>query len=235
MTQQFLLVHGGQQGAWAYDLLIPEIRRLGHGALAVELPAGDPDAGAAEYSDVVERAMDDLGEHVVLVGHSLGGLTIPLVAARRPVSRLIFVCAAYPEPGRSHMQVRNEEPEEAIGIGPSSAWQQAGDSHVLSPDAAREYFFHDCSPEIQEWAVSKMRPQSRKPLREITPLQSWPDTSRSLIVTTEDRCIPRESAVRTAQRLFGEAPIELPGGHCPMLSRPAMLARTLVDLTGAKK
>ena len=37
----------------------------------------------------------------MLVGHSLAGLTIPLVAARRPVRRLVFLCAVVPEFGRS--------------------------------------------------------------------------------------------------------------------------------------
>jgi Asp-tRNA(Asn)/Glu-tRNA(Gln) amidotransferase A subunit family amidase len=37
----------------------------------------------------------------VLVGHSLGGLTVPLVAASRPVRRLVFLCGLIPELGRS--------------------------------------------------------------------------------------------------------------------------------------
>jgi len=36
-------------------------------------------------------ALADAGGDVVAVGHSLGGLTIPLVAAARPVRRLIFL------------------------------------------------------------------------------------------------------------------------------------------------
>ena len=36
-------------------------------------------------------ALAGADEDVVVVGHSLGGLTIPLVAAGRPVRRLIFL------------------------------------------------------------------------------------------------------------------------------------------------
>jgi len=229
MRPSFVLVHGGQQGAWAWDLVLPELRRHSHAAVAVELPAGDPEAGAERYAEIVGEAADALPGDVVLVGHSMGGLTIPLVAARRPISRLIFVCAAYPEPGRSHMQVKAEEPGEAVNSSASAAWQQPGDFHMLPRELARELFFGDCQRDLQDWALARLRLQARRPLREITPLEAWPETPRTVIITTEDRCIPRESARRTAVRLFGSEPIELPGGHCPSLSRPKALADVMLD------
>jgi pimeloyl-ACP methyl ester carboxylesterase len=70
-------------------------------------------------------------------------------------------------------------------------------------------------------------------MSEVTPLTKWPDTPRSLIIATDDRCIPRESALRTASRLFNETPIEIPGGHCPALSRPRLLAETLLEVSRA--
>jgi pimeloyl-ACP methyl ester carboxylesterase len=153
---------------------------------------------------------------------------IPVVATRRAVARLVFVCAAYPEPGRSHIDVRANQPGEAVAAGPSSAWEQPGDAHVMPPDLAREMFFHDCPADVQDWAISNLRLQARRPLWEPSPLDAWPDVPRTLIIATDDRCIPRASALRTAQRLFGVAPLELPGGHCPMLSRPGELADLMI-------
>jgi pimeloyl-ACP methyl ester carboxylesterase len=226
----FGLVHGGQQGAWAYDLLIPELAARGFSSVAVDLPAGDATAGAARYAAVVTDALAAVDDDVVLVGHSLGGLTIPLVASLRPVAQLVFVCAGYPEPGRSHFQVRTEEPGESVSAGPASAWETPGDFHQMPPELARELFFHDCPPDVQEWALARLRPQSRMPLREVTPLQAWPDTPRTLVIARDDRCIPRESAIRTARRLFDAAPIELDGGHCLPISRASDLADVLVGV-----
>lgn len=231
MRPTFVLVHGGQQGPWAFDLLAPELRRRGCGALAVDLPISDPAAGAAEYAQIVALAAADAADaaDIVLVGHSMGGLVIPLVAAAEPaVRRMVFVCAAYPEPGRSHLQVRSDEPGEAVSSGPSQSWRQPGDLHMLPPDQARELFYHDCPEEVREWAVSRMRPQANRPLTEITPLNRWPSTPRTLIIATDDRCIPRDSAMRTAMRLFGERPMEIPGDHCLPLSRPRELADVLL-------
>jgi pimeloyl-ACP methyl ester carboxylesterase len=233
MTPTFALIHGGQLGAWSFDLLRDELQTSGFPSLAVDLPAGDATAGASRCADVVVEALSSIEGDVILLGHSLGGLTIPLVAERRPIARLVFLCAAYPEPGRSHFQVRSEEPGEAVAPGPSSAWQTPGDFHILPRDLARELFFHDCAPALQEWALDRMRLQSRQPFREITPLQRWPQTPRSFIIATDDRCIPRTSAIKTAQRLFDETPAEIPGGHCVMLSRPRLVADTLIELSRA--
>lgn len=49
---------------------------------------------------MIVEALGD-ADDVVLVGHSLGGASIPIAAARRPVRHLVFVCALLPEPGKS--------------------------------------------------------------------------------------------------------------------------------------
>lgn len=233
MTATFGLVHGGQLGGWSFDLVRRELARRGFDSVAPDMPAGNADAGAERYADVVTEALTHTTGAVILVGHSLGGLTIPLVAQRRAVARLVFLCGAYPEPGRSHFQVRAEQPGEGVAPGPSSAWQTPGDFHLLPRELARELFFHDSPPALQEWALDRMRPQSRRPMREISPLQSWPDIPVSHIIATDDRCIPRDSALRTVRRLFNATPIEVPGGHCPSLSRPELIADVLVDLAAS--
>ena len=41
---RFVLVHGASHGAWCWDLLVPELNRLGHEAVAPR-PAGPWHAG----------------------------------------------------------------------------------------------------------------------------------------------------------------------------------------------
>ncbi len=83
----YALVHGAWHGAWCWERLAAELHRRGHLAVAVDLPCGDSAAGCARYAEIVTTALADADENVVVVGHSLGGLTIPLVAAARPVQR----------------------------------------------------------------------------------------------------------------------------------------------------
>lgn len=82
----FALVHGSWHGAWCWELLAPLIEREGHFTAAMDLPCEDASASFETYADVVCAALDGCGDDVVLVGHSLGANTIPLVATRRPVA-----------------------------------------------------------------------------------------------------------------------------------------------------
>src|SRR3974377_1686184 len=44
----FGLVHGAFHGSWCWERLTPELERLGHRVLTVDLPSEEPRAGAAE-------------------------------------------------------------------------------------------------------------------------------------------------------------------------------------------
>lgn len=96
----FALVHGAGHGAWCWERLIPILEGLGHRTFAMDPPCEDRTAGPERYAEVVDRALPPASD-LVLIGHSLGGLTVPLVAVRRPVPRFIFLCALIPEFKRS--------------------------------------------------------------------------------------------------------------------------------------
>ena len=226
----YSLVHGGQHGAWCFAPLAAELRRRGHQAIAADLPIGDPTAGAAEYARVVTDSLDGIGPEVIVVGHSMGGLVIPLVAALRPVARLVFLCGAFPEPGRSHFQVKEEKAAESVGDEARQVWLQPGDRHLATREAAREMFYNDCPKPLQDWALDRLQPQCRKPLTEVTPLNAWPSVPVSIINAADDRCIPPAAATATSLRLFGVAPTFVPGGHLPFLSRPELVAELLVGV-----
>src|ERR1035441_2478767 len=86
------LVHGAYHGAWCWDRLVPELHARGFETVAPDLPCDEAAAGLEEYAAVIEDAIGDR-QDVVVVGHSLGSLSIPLVASHRPVRRLVFLCS----------------------------------------------------------------------------------------------------------------------------------------------
>jgi pimeloyl-ACP methyl ester carboxylesterase len=80
----FALVHGAWHGAWCWEQLTPLLQQAGHDVVTMDLPIEDGAATFDTYADVVCAAIDGRGEDVVLVGHSMSGATVALVAARRP-------------------------------------------------------------------------------------------------------------------------------------------------------
>jgi hypothetical protein len=223
----FALVHGAWHGGWCWEKLVPELERLGHRAVAVDLPCEDADLGALDYARVVVDALADVDDDVVAVGHSLAGLTIPLVAAQRPVARLVFLAAILPVPGAVWFDVAPlaeiNWPEFIAGL------RELPDGRLARPEDP-SLFYHDCDPADTARAVARLRPQGAGPMREPSPLERWPDVERSYILCRDDRVIRPEWARRAAHEQLGVEAVELPGSHSPFLSRPAELARVLAGL-----
>ena len=94
----FALIHGGGGTSWDWHLVSSELREQGHDPVAVDLPSEDESAGWREYVDTVGQAVGDRSD-LVVVGHSLGGFTAPLVCARVPAELLVLVAAMIPSPG----------------------------------------------------------------------------------------------------------------------------------------
>ena len=70
----------------------------GHEAVAVDLPCEQESAGWWAYADAVVEEVA-ARENVIVVGHSLGGFTAPLVCARIPADLQILLCGIIPSPG----------------------------------------------------------------------------------------------------------------------------------------
>lgn len=225
----FALVHGSMHGGWCWRDLVPELEALGHTASAPSLPCDDPAAGLDVYAETVEREIRDR-EDVILVGHSLGGRTLPVVATRRPVQRMIFLCCAPTGPGPIDPAAFTAMVTEDFA---DAAYEECSDgSRRMLPESALSVFFHDCTPETARWAASQLRFQGPLPLREPAPFEAWPGVPLDVILTRDDRAMRPEWVIPEARRwLDGREPIQLAGSHSPFLSRPGELARVLVGCT----
>ena len=221
----FALVHGAGHGAWCWDRVVPQLIAAGHHAIAVELPASDPHAGPDRYADVVAAAIARERD-VVVVGHSLGGLTIPLVAARRPVRRLVFVAGLLPRPReRPFRDDPDAPPESAAGLRVDT---RADGSYTFPPEIARAYLYNRCSEADAVWAIERLRPQSRRPIDETCPLAALPKVPMTYIACRDDRVVTLEHATYLARTRLGIDPVILDADHSPFLSAPGALVNVLL-------
>jgi pimeloyl-ACP methyl ester carboxylesterase len=221
----FGLVHGAWHGAWCWELLVPELERRGHSAIAMDLPIEDRTASFSDYAEAVGAALRDTSD-VVLVGHSMAGITIPLVALSRPVRLLVFLCALFPDrAGDSAEGGPQTNPDRAF----DALVRHEDGSHAWpSADAAARTLYQDCRPELVASAFARLRRQQTALWDSWGPLERWPDVPSASIHCQDDRAINPAWSSWVARNRLGVESVQLPGGHSPMLARPAALADALV-------
>ncbi len=243
----FCLVHGAFQGGWCWDLLVPYLEEKGHDTIVMDLPIEDPSASLSQFADVVLQRLPKAEDDIVLVGHSMAGTVIPLVEQAHPVRKLVFLNALIPYPGTctldqfchhldsETLNALNYHPKESSQLSPFydepylfnpvSIGRDFSDEAVLT-----ELFYEDCQPDILSWALSKTRLQRAMAyIFEVNPLKSLPPVDYQYIFCTDDLIISPAWSRHAARKRLGVEAIELPGGHCPHLSRPSDLAAILTD------
>jgi SAM-dependent methyltransferase len=186
-----------------------ELREYGHEAITLALPSEDESAGWSDYADAVVEAIGDRRD-VVLVAHSLGGFTAPLVCERVPVELLVLVAAMVPAPGELAQDW----------------WSNTGYESAYEGDV----YHHDVPPELAAEAASRARGQASKPMGEPWPLAAWPDVPTRYVLCRDDRAFPADWLRGVVQDRLGLAPSEVGGGHCAYLSRPREVAERLERL-----
>lgn len=230
----FALVHGGAHGGWCWEDLVPELEALGHRCSAPDLPLEDPH-GASDWADTVVATIPADADDVVVVGHSLGGLCVPVIASRTPVRRMVFLCAMVPVPGRAYMDVLAEEPDaiKTLDMAETVANAEVGaamqeDVHAVMPfDRAVAMFYGDLPEDQARRAWERLRAQGMTAFIEPCPIDTWPAVPSTYILTTDDGSVSNEWSRRVAKGRLGADLIELPGSHSPFYSRPAELAKVL--------
>jgi len=195
-------------GSWSFDPLARELRARGHEVEAPDLPCEDVSAGVAEYAALVGPQPD-----AIVVGHSLAGLTLPLVEARR----VVFLSALVP---------MEDVFGEALDPRFTGYPRDELDRSYRDDEAmAAELLWPDVAPETARAAFPRPRRQAR-----LEPVPALPEGARSYVATTRDVCVRPEWQRRAASALLGVEPLELDAGHLAPLTHPVELAGLLESL-----
>jgi pimeloyl-ACP methyl ester carboxylesterase len=241
---RFVLVHGASHGAWCWDLLVPELNRLGHEAVAFDLPgagarAGEP-ASLNGYRDaVVERLSGD----DILVGHSMGAAVAVVAADARPdlIRHITLLsgplpvegqCLSYQSTSPSVGGSTSDEVQESVSED-NMTFTEDGSAFYWDRDGAYATFYQDCDPDLVDWAAERLIPQPLAPVIEpISVPGFWAaDLPRSYVMCLKDNAWPLRIGRLQAQRM-GVEPLTIDSSHSPFFSQPAELARLLVRAVG---
>ncbi|BAY39805.1 hypothetical protein NIES2111_41820 [Nostoc sp. NIES-2111] len=242
----FCLVHGAFQGTWCWDLLIPYLEAQGHKTIAMDLPIEDASATLSQLADTVIQSLPKTDDDIVLVGHSMAGTVIPLVAEVVKVRQLVFIGGLIPYPGVStfdqlshhldsetiksfNYQLKDPSQLERFYDEPNMYEPASIGKDYSNPAVLMEFFYHDCQPDVAQWAISQSRLQQFMGyMFETNPLKALPKVKYKYIVCRNDRIISPTWSRYAARKRLGVDAVEIPSGHCPHLSRPNLLAEILI-------
>ncbi len=226
MPDGIVLVHGGYPGAWCWEAVVRALRRP---AVAVDLPGrGARSAldGPVTLDHCVDAVLEDADaagfERFVLVGHSMGGLTITATANRAPerVSRLVYVAALAPPPGTTVLDLYFPD-----GGGPPVD-DPAGRQDLLDEPAAHALFASDLDADAFAAAHRRCVPEVNGLF--LVSLPGYPaGVPTTYVRCTRDAAVPDDLARRMIEQVQPDEVVILDSDHDVMLSHPRELAEVL--------
>jgi pimeloyl-ACP methyl ester carboxylesterase len=215
----FCLIHGVWHDRACWEPLVERLHARGHDAVAPDLPYHDPQAGYEDRVRPALQALDGVAGAVVVVGHSAGSAYAPLVVGARPGCLLVHLCPRFgpftPPPGAPNA-FRKGFPFPADRPDGTSVWD---------PEAAIGAMYGRLPPETARALAERLRPAA-PPAGEY-PLRGHPDVPTVLVYATEDELFEPAWERFMARELLDIEPIEIPGGHFPMIEDPDALANLL--------
>lgn len=229
----YVLVHGGAQGAWCFDRLVPLLQASSgvDGVVAVDLPghgenrlADHRHIGLVDSARTIVHAIIANGlTNVVLVGHAMGAIAVieaaPLLADR--LSRVVFLAGMVPSDGMSADQMLATRFDD----GPSQ-WER------IAATPEREVYGADMDDGTAAWFFAHLTPPEDRPYRPPrTPVHVGglpANVPVSYIVQTHDQSFAPDLQRRMVENLHDPEVLEIDAGRNSMITRPADLAELLL-------
>jgi pimeloyl-ACP methyl ester carboxylesterase len=233
-----VLIHGGAHAGDCWDLTVAELARQEPQLrfLAVDLPgrrskpANLADVTIADFVDSVVADVEDAGlGDLVVVGHSLGGLTVPGVVAKlgtRRVREMVMLSAFVPPQGRSVAQALRGP---LVPLARSAGL--IGRSFPMPVAAARFAFCNGMTREQRRFALSRLYPESVKVIVEPVDRGEMPhDVPRTWVMTLRDRALSARQQHNCITVLGGvDTIVAIDTCHDAMISEPRRLAEILIE------
>jgi pimeloyl-ACP methyl ester carboxylesterase len=233
-----VLVHGGAHAADCWELTVAELARHAPElrVLAVDLPGrgGRPADLASvtigDFADSVVADIEDAGlGAVVVVGHSMAGLTVPGVVAKLGTARvreMVLLAAFVPPQGSSLVETLHGP---LAPLARSARWLPA--SFEMPRAAARFAFCNGMTREQRKLVVSRLYRESPNVIFEPADRSDLPeDVPRTWIMTLRDRALSVQQQCNAIEWLGGvDTMICLDGCHDVMFSDPERLAGILAE------
>ena len=238
-----IMIHGSWHWGGCFQKVSDRLGGMGY-------PVSTPDLTSHGYSDVDWESVDSMAtytapvralleaasEPIVLVGHSMGGVSISYLAETMPekIKSLIYLTAFMSPPGKSANDYIFSYAEDPIAAPLFAVLTPVNDGagvqlNTSKSDEVRDAFYGDCSDaDIRVARNNAVVINSSVPGGYIP--KTPPKMSRHYITCTEDHAIPFETQKQMIDESPGAKIHTLTTSHSPFFSAPDKLAELLAEI-----
>jgi len=221
-------------GAKGFPVVAPDL--LSHG---FQEDSYDSFSTIEEYASPVESLLREAENPVILLGHSMGGVTLTYLGEKYPdkIKRLIYVCAFMAPFGKcasDYIQIKLQK-YPSVDFSEIISEMNGGKGLKLDlsqKDLLKEAFFNGCSDRDFSVALKNLLPiTSTVPdmfVSEITK-EHFFSIPRTYIECTRDNAIPIELQRLMNLDVPGSEVLSIASGHAPYFSHPELLAEMIVS------
>ena len=222
-----VIVHGAFADGSDWAKVIPLLQAKGIKVTAVQNPL----TSLADDVAATKRAIDNQPGRVVLVGHSWGGTVITEAGDNDKVAGLVYVAAFAPDAGQATGDLGKHLP-----VPPGIAKLVVDKAGFASlPEAAVAADFAQDVPAGQAAVMAATQgPIALKAFGEKVSTAAWKNRTSWYIVSKNDRMI-QPDLERAFARQINARTTELPTSHVPQQSRPADVAKVILEAVAASK
>ncbi|BBN04995.1 hypothetical protein MPTK1_3g09410 [Marchantia polymorpha subsp. ruderalis] len=245
-TRHVVLVHGASHGAWCWYKVVTLLLRKGYKVAAIDLTAmGRNRAVADSVSSIEEFAkplldyLESVTEQVLLVGHSLGGITISYAMEQYPekIAKAVFVVARMLLNNQSFLS--SLPPNTPARLPPGSKKLAYANGRSAPPTSvefnlkqAVDFLYSESPEEDIQLALSLLSPQPYVVYRETVTLtpERYGRVPRFYIKTSRDRLAPPSDQQVSIDRNPPTMVFTVDSDHSPFFSTPSELTTLLEEI-----
>jgi hypothetical protein len=207
----------------AYGPIIAELESRGFPSMLVHSSVKGSDTPNEDRASAVVKALQGVTDQVAIVGISNEGNFLPLVAAARPVRRIVYVNAVIPRPGKAFIQVCQTE---QVAVPGSYLDHLLKASQSITDDFLK--LIHD--PDATQAQLKAMQERiDASPsahimvgFYEVCPLKALPKVDNVYVSGSADDQIRPEWEQSAARRVLGVEPVVISGaGHANIVTKYA--------------
>ncbi|KEH17957.1 alpha/beta fold hydrolase [Medicago truncatula] len=253
-SANFVLIHGGSHGAWCWYKVVTMLKSAGHNVTTIELAASGINPiqvqeihSISKYYEPLMTFMESLppNEKVILVGHSLGGVSTSVAMEKFPqkISVAVFVTAYVLSQNLSYPVVLQEQARRLSSLMDTKFFffdgpNKPATARLVGPKFMASKMYQLSPSEDLTLALSLVRPVPIYKDVELLLKETTVTNDRNgrvpkfFIISKSDNLITEDFQMWMIKRSgpFEKVEVIEDSDHMVMLSKPKKLSSTLLKI-----